>query len=49
LGGGAKVGDGEVRDGAEVGDSELEDGVTELELEEEFWWRKGIISPSARG
>jgi hypothetical protein len=43
VGGGAEVGDGE------VGDSEPEDGVAELELEEEFRWRKGIISPSARG
>ena len=46
LGGGAEVGDG---DGAEVGDGEPEDGVAELELEEEFRWRKGMISPSARG
>ena len=49
MGGGAEVGDGEVGDGAEVGDGEPEDGVAELEPEEEFRWRKGMISPSARG
>ena len=40
---------GEVADGAEVGDSESEDGVAELELEEEFRWRKGMMSPSDIG
>jgi hypothetical protein len=41
--------DAEIGDGAEVGGSEPEDGVAELELEEDFWWRKGMISPLAKG
>ena len=41
------MGDGaEIGDGAEVGGSEPEDGVVELELEEGFRRRKGMMSPS---